>query len=51
MKYILATVFIIVMLLFAIITSVLAEHKDEIWECIEFKEKETDKKKSDKNDM
>lgn len=40
MKYILATVFIIVMLLFAIITSVLVEHKEEIWECIEFKERE-----------
>ena len=39
MKYILATVFIIVMLLFAIITSVLVEHKEEIWECIEFKER------------
>lgn len=39
MKYILATVFVIVMLLFAIITSILAEYKEEIWECIEFKEK------------
>jgi hypothetical protein len=28
------------MLLFAIITSVLAAHKEEIWECIEFKERE-----------
>lgn len=39
MKYILATVFVIVMLLFAIITSVLATHKEEIWECIKFKKK------------
>lgn len=51
MKDILAVILIIVMLLLAIITSVLAEHKDEIWECIEFKEKETDKKKRDKNDL
>ncbi len=47
MKYILATVFVIVMLLFAIITSILADHKEEIWECIVFK----DKKTSDKDDM
>ena len=39
------------MFLFAVITSVLAAHKDEIWKCIEFKEKETNKKKSYKNDM
>ena len=39
MKYILPTVFIIVMFLFAIITSILADHKEEIWECIEFDEK------------
>lgn len=39
MKYILATVFVIVMLLFAIITSILADHKEEIWECIEFDKK------------
>lgn len=39
MKYILAIVLVIVMLLFAIITSILTEYKDEIWECIEFKEK------------
>lgn len=51
MEYILAIILVIVMILFAIITSVLAEHKDEIWEYIEFKKKETDKKKSDKNDM
>jgi len=40
MKYILAIVLVIVMLLFAIITSVLAAYKEEIWECIEFKERE-----------
>lgn len=40
MKYILATVFVIVMILFAIITSVLATHKEEIWECIKFKKKQ-----------
>ena len=39
MKYILAIVFVIIMLLFAIITSILAEHKDEIWEYIEFKKR------------
>ncbi len=39
MKYILATVFVVIMLLFAIITSVLAAHKEEIWKCIDFKEK------------
>lgn len=39
MEYILAIVLVIVMLLFAIITSILAEHKEEIWECIEFKER------------
>ena len=47
MKYILAIVLVIVMLLFAIITSILANHKEEIWECIVFK----DKKTSDKDDM
>lgn len=40
MKDILAVILIIVMLLLAIITSVLVEHKEEIWECIEFKERE-----------
>jgi uncharacterized protein YxeA len=40
MKDILAIVLVVVMLLFAIITSVLAEHKEEIWECIEFEERE-----------
>ena len=39
MKDILAIVLVIVMLLFAIITSILAEHKEELWECIEFKER------------
>ena len=38
MKYILAIVLVIVMLLFAIITSILVAHKKEIWECIEFDE-------------
>lgn len=39
MKYILAIILVVIMFLFAIITSVLAAHKDEIWECIEFDEK------------
>lgn len=39
MKDILAIALVVIMLLFAIITSILAEHKEEIWECIEFKEK------------
>lgn len=39
MKYILAIVLVVIMFLFAIITSVLADHKEEIWECIEFKER------------
>ena len=39
MKDILAIVLVVVMLLFAIITSVLAAHKEEIWECIEFDNK------------
>lgn len=39
MKYILAIVLVIIMLLFAIITSILADHKEEIWEYIEFDEK------------
>ncbi len=38
MKYILAIVLVIVMLLFAIISSILVAHKKEIWECIEFDE-------------
>lgn len=45
MKYILAIVLVIVMLLFAIITSMLAEYKEEIWECIEFKEENDNDKK------
>ncbi len=45
MKYILATVFVIVMLLFAIITSILADHKEEIWKHIEFKEDNDNDKK------
>ena len=40
MKDILAVILIIVMLLLAIITTVLVEYKEEIWECIEFKERE-----------
>ena len=40
MKYILAILLVIVMILFAIITSILADHKEEIWEYIEFKERE-----------
>ncbi len=39
MKYILAIVLVIIMLLFAIITSILVDHKEEIWKCIEFDEK------------
>lgn len=39
MEYILAIILVIVMILFAIITSVLATHKEEIWECIKFKKK------------
>lgn len=45
MEYILAIVLVIVMILFVIITSVLAEHKDEILECIEFKEENDNDKK------
>lgn len=45
MEYILAIVLVIVMILFVIITSVLAEHKEEIWECIEFKEDNDNDKK------
>lgn len=40
MKYILAIVLVIVMLLFAIITSILAEYKEEIWDCIIFEEED-----------
>ena len=47
MKYILAIILVVIMFLFAIITSILADHKEEIWECIVFK----DKKTSDKDDM
>jgi uncharacterized protein YxeA len=45
MKDILAIILVVVMLLFAIITSVLAAHKEEIWECIEFEEENKDDKK------
>ena len=45
MKYILAIVLVVIMLLFAIITSILADHKEEIWECIEFKEENDNDKK------
>lgn len=45
MKYILAIVLVIVMLLFVIITSILAEYKEEIWEYIEFKEENDNDKK------
>jgi len=45
MKYVLAIVLVIVMLLFAIITSVLAEHKEEIFEKIVFKEDNDNDKK------
>lgn len=37
MKVIIGILLIVVMLLFAIITSVLAAYKDIVWECIEFK--------------
>ena len=40
MEYILAIVLVIAMLLFVIITSILAKYKEEIWECIKFKERE-----------
>lgn len=39
MKYILAIVLVVIMFLFAIITLILAEYKEKIWECIEFKER------------
>lgn len=39
MKDILAIILVVIMFLFAIITSILAEYKEEIWECIEFKER------------
>lgn len=39
MKDILAIILVVVMLLFTIITSVLTAHKEELWECIEFKER------------
>lgn len=45
MKYILVIVLVIVMLLFAIITSIPVAHKKEIWECIEFKEENDNDKK------
>ena len=39
MKIILAILLIIIMFILAIIISILADHKEEIWECIEFDEK------------
>lgn len=39
MKIILAILLIIIMFILAIIISILAEYKEEIWECIEFDEK------------
>lgn len=39
MKIILAILLIIIMFILAIIISMLADHKEEIWECIEFDEK------------
>lgn len=39
MKIILAILLIIIMIILAIIISILAENKEEIWECIEFKER------------
>lgn len=45
MKYILTIVLVIAMLLFAIITSILAKYKEEVWECIEFKEENDNDKK------
>ena len=45
MKDILAIVLVVVMLLFAIITSVLAAHKEELWERIVFEEENKDDKK------
>lgn len=38
MKDILAIILVVIMFLFAIITSILVAHKKEIWECIEFDE-------------
>lgn len=38
MKIILAILLIIIMFILAIIISILAEYKEEIWECIEFDE-------------
>jgi len=37
-KDILEIVLVVIMFLLAIITSILADHKEEIWECIEFDE-------------
>lgn len=45
MKDILAILLIIIMFILAIIISILAEHKEEIWECIEFKEDNDNDKK------
>ena len=39
MKIILAILLIIIMFILAIIISILAEYKEEIWECIELKER------------
>lgn len=42
MKDILAIVLVVAMLLFAIITSILVAHKEELWECIVFEEENKD---------
>ena len=38
MKDILAIILVVIIFLFAIITSILTEYKEEIWDCIEFDE-------------
>lgn len=40
MKYILAIVLVVIMLLFAIVTLILAEYKEKIWDCIIFEEED-----------
>lgn len=40
MKIILGILLIIIMFILAIIISILAEHKEEIWKYIKFKERE-----------
>lgn len=40
MKYILAIVLVTIMLLFAVITSILVANKEELWNCIIFKEED-----------